>query len=162
MSLFCVSPSQIVGGALLVFSLGNTVSSVSPFQVSTFYSDNCSLYKCKSISLGEEQQKNYTKLNELASYKSDWNGNGADPFLPELIEKCKEIINELTYQPEIYPTAIDAIQFEYNKPDGSYIEFEIYLDKANVYQKDASGNESTRTISLNEVKKEVDAFYESK
>ena len=109
----------------------------------------------------EEQQKSYARLDELVSYKANWNGNGADPFPPELINKCKSIVNELSHQPEIYPTAIDAIQFEYNKSDGSYIEFEVYLDKANVYRKDTSGNGYTKTISLSKIKKEVDAFYES-
>lgn len=154
-----ISMQQAASTILLFTTLGGSTFATSPV---TYCADSSALYYYKGDVLGEEQQKSYSRLDELASYKADWNGNGADPFSPELISKCKSIINELSRQPEIYPTAIDAIQFEYDKDDGSYIEFEVYLDKAKMYRKDASGNGYTRTISLSEIKKEVDAFYESK
>ncbi len=154
-----ISATQIVSSVLLAASLSNSVCGSVPLSC---YSSGVQYYNYNSTSLGEEQQKSYARLNKLASYKADWNGNGAEPFSPELIDKCKIIVNELSRQPEIYPTAIDAIQFEYRKSDGSYIEFEIYIDKANVYRKDRSGKEYSKTITLNDVKKEVDAFYESK
>lgn len=150
---------QVVSGLLLFSSLGN-VSYVA--DSISYHSNSSSLYSYKSVFLGKEQQKSYKRLDELATYGVDWNGNGASPFPSELIDKCKNIVNELRYQPEIFPTAIDAIQFEYRKSDGSYLEFEIYLDKANVFRVDSDKSRFTKTISLDEVKKEVDAFYEDK
>lgn len=154
-----ISMQQIASSVLLFTTLGGAACNTSPFA---HYSNSSALYYYKGDALGEEQQKSYARLDELASYKANWNGNGADSFPPELINKCKSIVNVLCRQPEIYPTAIDAIQFEYNKSDGSYIEFEVYLDRANVYRKDGSGNGHTKTINLSEIKKEVDAFYGSK
>lgn len=118
--------------------------------------------KTDYIRSSEKKQRCYAKLDELAAYKVNWNGNNAAPFSSELIDKCKNVINELQCQPEIYPTAINAIQFEYRKKDGSYLKFEIYLDKVNVFCIISEKKHITKTISLDDVKKEVDVFYESK
>lgn len=152
-----ISTSQIVGSVLLATSLNNPVCGSIPFS---YCFGRTAIYSYNGTLLGEKQQESYARLDELAAYKADWNGNGANPFATELINICKDIINELRYQPEIYPTAIGAIQFEYDKDDGSYIEFEVYPDKANVYRKDPSGKANSMTIKLSDIKKEVDAFYE--
>lgn len=154
-----ISTLQIASSFLLATSLGSSACGSFPHS---YCSNESALYSYKSTSLGEEQQKCYARLDELAAYKANWNGNNAAPFSPELIDKCKKVINELRYQPEIYPTAIDAIQFEYRKKDGSYLEFEIYLDKAKVFCINSEKKHITKIIPLDYVKKEVDAFYESK
>lgn len=156
-----LSPLQLVQGMLIVSSLGNGVQSAPTPQPVTYYYGDSTPLKYETISLGEEQQKSYARLDKLSSYEYNWNGNGAEPFPQELINKCKLIVNELRYQPEIFPTAIDAIQFEYHGTNGSYIEFEIYPNEAKMYRIDNRVGKISKTIRLDEIKKEVDDFFES-
>lgn len=69
------------------------------------------------------------RLNEIGNLPYDWNGYGAGPFSPALIDKCEKIVNGLSHQPEIYPTGRQSIQFQYQLEDRSYLEFEIFENK---------------------------------
>jgi len=70
--------------------------------------------------------KNIEKLNEFLDLRENWNGNNAKPFKEEVIDKCIDLINLLSIdnQPEIFPTARNTIQFEYDNKN-KYLEFEI-------------------------------------
>ena len=82
-------------------------------------------------------EKNYieasTKLNEIAKLENNWNNNGANSISAKLIEKCREIVMQLAAEPFICPTACGSIQFEYEKENGDYLEFEIYEDRIEVF-----------------------------
>lgn len=73
-------------------------------------------------------------LNDIAHLKRNWNDNKANPFPPSLIEKCANLISQLEVQPFISPTACGAIQMEYEKENGDYLELEVYLERIEVYQ----------------------------
>ncbi len=73
--------------------------------------------------------------NILDSYSvlpENWNDNGAKPFSPKLINRCHEIVDGLKYIPALFPTGCNSIQFEFEHGD-SYIEFEVYENKIEVY-----------------------------
>lgn len=82
-------------------------------------------------------EKNYIlaseSLDEIACLKNNWNGNGASSFSYELIEKCKRILVQLAAEPFVCPTACGSIQFEYEKENGDYLEFEVYEDRIEVF-----------------------------
>ena len=42
-----------------------------------------------------------------------------------MTEKVKNLLVALVVQPEVFPTANDSIQFEFDGPDHSYLEFQI-------------------------------------
>lgn len=99
------------------------------------------------------------RLKEISYLKYDWNGYQAQPFQSRLIKKCKRILQELNHVPQIFPTARNSIQFEYELEDGSYLEFEIYLDKthyleipkrdySNCISEDITENEKERVRQL--------------
>lgn len=114
-----------------------------------------------SISLTEQQQQSYATLDRIAELPDNWNGNKAEAFSPELIDRCRRFIQFLPTQPEIFPTAVGAIQFEFRKEDGSYLEFEVYKDTINEYRVFTSGEELEKNaLSFTEMKNEVDSFYE--
>ena len=73
-------------------------------------------------------------LNDIAHLKENWNENNANAFPTSLIEKCTNIINQLEVQPFITPTAYGAIQMEYEKENGDYLEFEVYPERIEIYQ----------------------------
>lgn len=82
-------------------------------------------------------EKNYVTasaaLDEIAKLDDDWNRNGAIPFPAQLIEKCRGILMQLAAEPFICPTACGSIQFEYEKENGEYLEFEIYEDRIEAF-----------------------------
>lgn len=87
------------------------------------------------------REDNTKILDSILKLEKDWNDNNADPFSKILINKCKLIIEDLTVQPDIFPTANDSIQMEYEKDNGSYLEFEIFDNRIEVFCIDSFGNE---------------------
>lgn len=90
-------------------------------------------------------EKNYIKVNEalnaIKKLEDHWNDNGACSFSAELIEKCRRIAMQLEAEPFACPTACGSIQFEYEKEDGEYLEFEIYEDRIEVFLETLSDGE---------------------
>ena len=82
---------------------------------------------CEEFNMPKEQ--NLIRLDEIAKLEENWNGYGAKAFSQELIGKCKDIINNLEFQPKIFPTGRKSVQFQYELEDRSYLEFEIFEDK---------------------------------
>lgn len=78
------------------------------------------------------KQDCYDSLDEIAGYKQNWNGYGAEPFSPKLIENAKLIVDQLFNYPMIFPTAAGSIQFEFTS-DNVYIEVEIYEDRYKLF-----------------------------
>ena len=100
-------------------------------------------------------------LNDIAHLKENWNDNKANPLPSSLIEKCTNLITQLEVQPFISPTACGAIQMEYEKENGDYLELEVYSERIEVYQViNNVEHENTLTSSnyLNEVKRIVSDF----
>lgn len=82
-----------------------------------------------SLKYKKELYNNLKKLKEISDLKDNWNDNNAKKFSPELISIVKNILENIAEQPEIFPTANNSIQMEYELIDNSYLEFEIFEDK---------------------------------
>ena len=67
------------------------------------------------------------RLNSFRDLSANWNGNGAPKLSEKLYPIAESIISGLDYSPNIYPTARDSIQFEYEKYP-KYLSFEIFPD----------------------------------
>ena len=110
-----------------------------------------------------ELKKNMLKLDEIRSLKRNWNGNHAKSISGKIVKKTKSLIINLDKQPQIFPTASDSIQIEYDGENDSYLELQITKGKELSYYKvDKSGKEITGTIpcssfALNAL---VEDFYE--
>lgn len=72
-------------------------------------------------------------LDDIMDLKDNWNDNGAKCFSRQLVEKCRTIVNDLVVEPFICPTACGSIQFEYEKEDGDYLEFEVFENRIEVF-----------------------------
>lgn len=94
----------------------------------------CATYNVRCQNDNEEKDSmeilklvdNMNKLNLFLNFEQNWNGNGADPFSTTLINRVGNILNHLRHQPQVFPTANDSIQLEYEKENGEYLEFEIF------------------------------------
>lgn len=106
-------------------------------------------------------QKNLNTLHDISLLADNWNGYGANSFSKNLIERVRVLLNGLNMQPNIFPTANDSIQFEYEKEDGSYLEIQVTEDNFyEVYRRDDKGN---RTFSIDtkigSMNREVNDFF---
>ena len=118
--------------------------------------------KTDSLVIDEEKMYNLKKLEEIASLQDNWNGNGAKSFSNQLISQVKNLIILLEIQPEVFPTACETIQLEYDKEDGAHLEIEIKEDKsAEVFWIKHTGEEELRNIQANieMIDKVVKEFY---
>lgn len=108
---------------------------------------------------------NMNKLAQIANLEAGWDRGNADVFSDELILKVRNIIINLQYQPELFPTACNTIQIEYEKDNGAYLEIEIAdADDAKIFSIDEKGYEAVAVIPANaqEISKVVNAFMDDK
>lgn len=116
----------------------------------------------ENVVIDEEKMCNLKKLDQIAVLKDGWNGNKAKAFEPELISKVRSVITSLQIQPEVFPTACNSIQIEYEKEDGSYLEINLCLaDTWEVFEISREGEETYTSITADSdaVKKVVNTFY---
>lgn len=99
-------------------------------------------------------------INEIRNLEFNWNGNNAEPFSESLVQKSINVLNSLEYTPEIYPTACNSIQFEYEKESGEYLEFEIFDNHINVFMiHDDESEEEFTENDIDKIIKLVNKFY---
>ena len=83
-----------------------------------------------------DKDKMMKVLNDISFLEYDWNGYGAKSIDNDVIDKAKDLIEILTYEPEIFPTGRNSIQLEYQYYNGNereaYLEIEVYVDKYTV------------------------------
>ena len=114
-------------------------------------------------SFSAELRKNLLKLDEIKALKKNWNGNKARPISKRLVNKAKSLIINLETQPQIFPTANDSIQFEYDGENNSYLELQVTKkNNLSFYEVDKSGKETTGAIPASSFALEslVKEFYE--
>ena len=94
-----------------------------------------------------ELKKNLLKLEEIKSLKWNWNGNHAKPIPKKIINKTKSLLINLDKQPQVFPTADDSIQIEYDGADNSYLELQVTMhNKLSYFKVDRLGKETEGSI----------------
>lgn len=114
------------------------------------------------VSTGSLKTDNLRKLEIIHCLKEGWNGNDAPAFTDSHIKKVAEIINGLSIQPEIFPTALGTIQLEYDNSRHDHMEIEVSEnDEAEVFVSTYDGKELFETItsSYKEINRKVNEFY---
>lgn len=114
------------------------------------------------VVISGEKLENLKKIETIACLQDDWNANGAKAFSAGFITKVRNLIMFLQIQPEVFPTACESIQLEYDKKDGSHMEIELTEhEDAEVFVVDNKGCESIITISagIEAINKVVSDFY---
>lgn len=80
----------------------------------------------KFEAIREKLDENILKVESFRNLTVGWNGSGALPFEDSLILSILHLLPNLKFQPKIFPTGRQSIQFEYERPNGDYLEFEIF------------------------------------
>ena len=103
-------------------------------------------------------QSNINKLNSFRDLPDNWNCIGGEKIDSDIIDISLSIIPLLSHQPHVFPTGRNSVQFEYEKTNGDYLEFEIFKDKRIEMFLTISDNEISKEIKLDEVIKYVNEF----
>lgn len=83
-----------------------------------------------------KKTENLAKLEEFELLQKNWNFHEANSFSKRLINLCRNLLSSLRAQPDVFPTGRDSIQFEYEKENGEYLEFEIFEDHIDILRID--------------------------
>ena len=79
-----------------------------------------------------------------------------------ILEKVKDFIPKLYRQPEIFPLQDGGLQFEYDRDDGAYLEFEFHADnKVKMFFADFDGCEQNKELNCNidEINNAIGSFF---
>ena len=106
-----------------------------------------------------KKEINIMKLQGFKNLKENWNDYGAPPISHSLIDTAIKIIQEIKVQPQLFPTARNSIQLEYEKINGEYLEFELFEDKIEMYI-EAQFEKDEKAFLYNEIdfNKYIDEF----
>jgi len=114
-----------------------------------------------SLKNKDKNIRNRDRLHDYSLFEDNWNLYGAKPFSTKLLNLAWNKIRELEIQPEVFPTMCDSIQFEYEKENGDYLEFEIYEDRIEVFEIiDGEEDECKLDVSY-DLNKIVNGFHEN-
>ena len=108
----------------------------------------------------ERLKFNIDLLSEIGQLQDNWNQYGADKIKQELIFKCLRIVNhtDLIFQPEIFPTARQSIQFEYEPSENHYLEIEVFEDIIKLYCRKKGDIRKIPNLSIENTIKEINEF----
>lgn len=115
------------------------------------------------ICFNSSMQRNLQKLSEIALLKENWNGYGAKPISHFVLKRAESIIREIIEQPDLFPTADDSIQIEYEKSNGAYLEiqitnkesYEVFL----MEEENSDGQTFFIDATIKEINEQVKKFY---
>lgn len=94
---------------------------------------NIALIENIFLDFAQKQKACSEKMIAISELQDNWNDNGAKKFSDKLIVKCYSILFGLPVLPEIFPVADGSIQFEYEKDNGSYLEFDIFENEVSEF-----------------------------
>lgn len=99
-------------------------------------------------------------LKEIQQLQKNWNGNNAEPFSQDIISEANKLIMLLNFQPSIYPTANDSIQFEFENSNDDYLELELFEGgRLKMFIMRADESCDNRDIDINTVNEVLSKFY---
>ncbi|MGM9551961.1 MAG: hypothetical protein ACI3XA_06850 [Clostridia bacterium] len=102
-------------------------SNIEQIHYIRYSNENC--IKGNEIVVDAMQQKNLRKIDLMAEFDENWNGNGGRAFTAEAISRFREVIKNVPTQPKIAPTGRNSLYMEYRKTDGSILAFEVTVTR---------------------------------
>lgn len=111
-------------------------------------------------SINISKYESLKRLTEIKNLPDNWNDNNAKKFSAKFISYVRTILTHLEIEPDVFPTARDSIQLEYENSAGDYLEFEIFEDrKIKKFFYGNDGKTSTDFVSETQLNGIVNQFY---
>ncbi len=107
-----------------------------------------------------EKNKNLRLLDSFKDFPNNWDNKNAFSFESTFIDKVKEIVSNLTIQPNIFPTSRNSIQLEYEKRNEDYLEIEIFPNNSmNVLTMIGDSEVEYKIKNGTQIQEQVISFY---
>jgi hypothetical protein len=92
------------------------------------------------------KEKLLIEINDYCKFVKGWNGYDAEPIPIKVVENAKVVLENLLDNDdiEVFPTARDSIQFEY-EDNKKYVEIEIFGNSVKIYYETDEEKEETYT-----------------
>lgn len=81
---------------------------------------------------------NLERIQDFSTLTFNWNNNGAKPFKQTLLNKCKWLEKYIVFDHNVFSTAVNTIQFEFNF-NNKYLEIEVSEDIFDIFIEDNDG-----------------------
>lgn len=108
------------------------------------------------------KRESLKRLEEISKLPDNWNERGSNKVSTDLLDYVKNILAVLDVEPNIFPTARDSIQLEYENSAGDYLEFEIFEDrKIKKFFYGSDGKTSTDFVSESQLNGIVNQFCDN-
>lgn len=103
-------------------------------------------------------KENRKKIEGFKKLGYNWNNANANKFNFEFIDMISSKLSSIQIQPKIFPTGRDSLQFEYEKENGDYLEFEIFENHINflLIKNNEEREDETSFVNINNI---VNEFY---
>lgn len=105
-------------------------------------------------------KRNIEIINSFANLPQNWNDNGATPFSTSLIHAATRLIQDLEYQPEVFPTGRASILFEYGKPSGEFLSLEVFENKIETFFVPNNETQTLGHCDIVELRRIVNEFHD--
>lgn len=144
---------------------GDDVNETGGLQLTFDVKPEEEAYTSIDLHFTQDMQINLDKLKQIASFEENWNGYGAEPLSKLVLARSEDVIRRVCIQPDLFPTADNSIQMEYEKSNGAYLEVQITDGEAYevffMSDKDSEGEEYLINAQAEYVNEEVKKFYAS-
>ncbi|MCA0234022.1 MAG: hypothetical protein LCH91_26435 [Bacteroidetes bacterium] len=95
-----------------------------------------------------ELRQNKKKIESFKQLPKNWNMAGALQYDKNFIDNVELLLVNTAIQPKIFPTGRNSIQFEYEKDNGDYLEFEIFNNSKISYLSIVNDKETSGKIDF--------------
>lgn len=103
--------------------------------------------------------ENFDRIDSFKALKEGWNGYGAQPISIETINRAQDLIFKLNYQPKVFPTGRNSVQFDFFKDDDNLIEIEIFENHFDLLEIIGGNEIELSDVSEQEMIQRTTAFY---
>ena len=112
----------------------------------------------------EQFEKNLETIKAISKLEKNWNFYGADAFPGSFVRWVRIVLMNIDIQPQVYPTAANSVQFEFEREDGAYLQFELHIKKSVSMYCDWGRPINDESITLpffrvEDISETVDLFY---
>ena len=81
----------------------------------------------------EWKQKLYDRIDSFEKLEENWDGYGGYPLSARVLKRARKFVKNLDYPLQVFPTGRNSVQFETERDNGNYIEFELFGDRMTLF-----------------------------
>jgi hypothetical protein len=139
------------------FLWGN-IDFIIPYKFFIYAKNDCTVIAKENQYILDNLTRNISKIRSFAKLPLNWNENGAVQFKKGLIDTVIEILQNLEYQPEVFPTGRESILLEYGEPGNRFLGIEVFENRIETFIAPQRETSKYQLYDLDKLRKIVNEF----